>query len=108
MHLLAGWFLRLFTSLAGFFMKGLTRKWAITTAAVTLFLGLTAAFVLALKAILVGLIVALDVPPQFVVGFAAVAPDNLEACISALFAAHLLAWAYNLNKDLMGMYLGGI
>ncbi|MOA69085.1 hypothetical protein D3C78_1970620 [compost metagenome] len=50
----------------------------------------------------------LDVPPEFVAGWAAVAPDNLETCIAAIFGAKLIDWAYNLNKDMLGMYLGGI
>lgn len=108
MFAIANWLLKLFTGIAAYFASSLGRQAAVVTAAITLFIGLTAAFLAAMKVFLTGVIVVLEVPPEFVAGWAAVAPSNLEACIAAMFGARLLDWAYNLNKDMMGMYLGGI
>lgn len=108
MHMLAAWFLKLFTGIAALFAARLGRRAAVATAALVLFIGITGAFLAAMKAFLIGIVVVLNVPPEFMAGWAAVAPHNLEACIAAMFGARLLDWAYNLNKDIMGMYLGGI
>lgn len=108
MNFLASWLLKLFTTIAGLAAARMTRSMAVVTAAITLFLAMTAAFLVALKATLTGIVIVLNVPPEFVAGWAAVAPDNLETCIAAIFGAKLIDWAYNLNKDMLGMYLGGI
>ena len=108
MYAIANWFLKLFTAIAGYFASSLGRRAAVVTAAITIFIGITSAFLIAMKAFLTGVVIVLNVPPEFIAGWAAVAPSNLEACIAAMFGARLLDWAYNLNKDMMGMYLGGI
>lgn len=105
---LAGWLLSLFTTIATFFAARLGRRASVATAGVVLFVSLTAAFLAAMKVFAAGIVYSLNVPDTFLIGWAALAPSNLEACIAAMFGARLLAWAYNLNKDIMGMYLGGI
>ncbi|WP_454871309.1 DUF5455 family protein [Pseudomonas mohnii] len=107
---LAKFFLGAFTTVAGWFMGMFSRKTAIALAVTTVILAMTTALSLALK----GAIAALQiyatpvVPASFFVGFGALCPENADVCLTAMFSARVTVWAYNFNKDLLKMYLGGI
>lgn len=107
MFRVASWFLGIFTTLANFFMRFVSRRFAIASALVTALVGMTVAFSLAIKGLIAGLAVTLNAPPEFFMGIAAICPDNFEACIAAMISAKTLAWAYNFNRDILRMYLGG-
>jgi len=110
MPLLAGWFLTIFTNIAGFFLKFLSRRFAIVASVTAVIIGMTVALSLLLKGMLAGLAVYANTvfPPTFVVGFASVMPENFEVCIGLMASTRVSIWAYNFNKDLLKMYLGGI
>lgn len=107
---LAKFFLGAFTTLAGWFTGMFSRKTAIALAVTTVIIGMTAALSIALK----GAIAALQVyatpvvPASFFIGFGALCPDNADVCLTAMFSARVTLWAYNFNKDILKMYLGGI
>jgi len=52
MPLLAGWFLTIFTNIAGFFLKFLSRRFAIVASVTAVIIGMTAALALLLKGML--------------------------------------------------------
>lgn len=103
----ANWFLTAFTTIAAFFAKFVTRRFAIALAATTVLVAMTATVFGLIKAMIAGM--AVLITNQYVLmGISSLIPVNFEICISVYFAARLTLWAYNFNKDLMHMYLGGI
>ncbi|MNG08717.1 hypothetical protein D3C84_920950 [compost metagenome] len=110
MSFLARWFLGVFTNVAGWFMAVFTRKTAIVLAVVTVIITMTVALATALKVALASLsqYSTLAVPEPVLDGIAMLMPDNFEYCLTAMFSARVTLWAYNFNKDLIKMYLGGI
>lgn len=107
MFKLAQWLLGAFTTVAAFFAKFVTRRFAIALSGTTVMIAMTAAVFAAIHALVAGL--AISITNQHVLmGMSALMPDNLEICISVYFSARMTLWAYNLNKDLLQMYLGGI
>lgn len=107
---LAKFFLGAFTTIAGWFMGLFSRKTAIALAVTTVIIGMTAALSLALKAAIATLQVYATpvVPAAFFAGFGPLMPENTDVCLTAMFSARVTVWAYNFNKDLLKMYLGGI
>lgn len=110
MPLLAGWFLTIFTNVATLFLKFLSRRFAIVAAVTAVIISMTLALSLVLKGLLAGLAIYVNtvLPSTFVMGFASVMPNNFEFCIGIMASTKVTIWAYNFNKDLLKMYLGGI
>lgn len=104
---LASWLLGAFTTVAAFFAKFVTRRFAIVLSGVTVFLAMTASVFAAIHSMIAGAAASIS-NPHVLMGMSAVMPDNFELCIAVYFSAKLTLWAYNLNKDLLQMYLGGI
>lgn len=107
MFKMSQWFLGAFTTIAAFFAKFVTRRFAIALSGATVLIGMTATVWAVLHGLITGLIVSMT-NPHLLMGFTALMPDNFEICISVYFSARMTLWAYNFNKDLMHMYLGGI
>ncbi|WP_420170662.1 DUF5455 family protein [Pseudomonas alloputida] len=110
MPFLAAWLLSVFTNVATWFLQFLSRRFAIVAAVTTVIVGMTVALSLLLKSFLLSISVYANTlfPPSFVIGFASVMPENFEACIALMASTRISIWAYNFNKDLLKMYLGGI
>jgi hypothetical protein len=107
MTMMANWFLGIFTTLATFFAKYVGRRFAIALTGTTALLAMTGAMYAALVGLISGMVAQIS-NPYVLIGMSAVMPDNFELCISVYFAARIIMWAYNFNKDLLHMYLGGI
>lgn len=107
MFKLAHWFLGAFTTIAAFFAKFVTRRFAVAIAVTTVMIAMTATVFAVIHGLIAGMAVAIS-NQYLLMGITALMPDNLEICISVYFSARVTLWAYNLNKDLMYMYLGGI
>ena len=78
-------------------VSAFTKRLAFGTAAVAVWLTLTAAFVAALDALVTPLI---ESAPTG--GFAqglGLLPGNTGACVSAIIAAHAAAWVYSYKRD---------
>lgn len=103
----ANWLLGIFTTLAGFFAQFVTRRFAIALAGTTVLLGMTATVFGILHAAIAGLVMSIT-SNYVLIGMTSLIPDNFEICLSVYFSSRVTVWAYNLNKDLMFMYLGGI
>lgn len=106
---LAKFFLGAFTTIAGLFTGLFSRKTAIALAVTTVIIAMTTALSLGLKASIAALqVYAMPaVPASFFAGFVALCPENADVCLTAMFSARLTVWAYNFNKDLLKLYLGG-
>lgn len=107
MSALATFFLGIFSTLAGFFLKFVTRRFAIALAGTTVLIAMTAVVFAAIHALIASMAVVIT-NQYLLMGFTALLPDNFEICISVYFSARMTIWAYNLNKDILMMYLGGI
>ncbi len=107
MSSMASWFLGAFVTIASFFLKFVTRRFAIALAGTTVLIAMTLAVYGVMVGFLSGIVSSIS-NPYLLMGMSAVMPDNLEICISVYFSARITMWAYNFNKDLLGMYLGGI
>lgn len=85
----------LFAAVLEFFGKYLSRRLALVVAALATITALTAAFYVAIG----GLISALTVAaPSFVMnGLGHIWPSNMQACIAAIAAGHVLRFAYEWN-----------
>lgn len=104
---LAQWLLGAFTTIAAFFAKFVTRRFAIALAGTTVMIAMTATVFAVIHGLIAGM--AITISNQYLLmGITALLPDNFEICVSVYFSARMTLWAYNLNKDLMFMYLGGI
>ncbi|MBI2779421.1 MAG: DUF5455 family protein [Gammaproteobacteria bacterium] len=107
MQYLATFLLTAFTNVAAFFMKFVTRRFAIGLAVVTVFIAMTAIFAAALHGMVAAAMSAMSTH-MLLVGFTSLIPSNFEVCVGIYFAARITDWAYSLNKDILRMYLGGI
>ena len=81
-----------------FFAKYITKKLAVFAAVVTILTTLTTAFIVALKALYVG--VAAAAPSELTIAMSWIVPSNASACVGAYIAAVLLRWAYDWNVGL--------
>ena len=107
MFKIANWLFGIFTTLAGFFAQFVTRRFAIALAGTTVLIAMTSAVFAILHAAIST--IAVSITNNYVlIGMTSVIPDNFEICVSVYFSTRVTVWAYNLNKDLMYMYLGGI
>lgn len=93
MPILAAYIGTLFTSIATFFATYITKRLAIIAAAIALFVSVTAAFFVSIKALLSGLSVAL--PEAVVIGASWFLPANAVPCVSAVLTALALRWVYH-------------
>lgn len=107
MFKLAQWFLGAFTTIATFFAKFVTRRFAIALSGTTVLIAMTATTFAVIHGLIAGMAASIT-NPSLLIGMSALMPDNLEICISVYFSARVTLWAYNLNKDLLHMYMGGI
>ena len=107
MQYLATFLLTAFTNIAAFFMKFITRRFAIGLAVVSVFIAMTGVFAAALHAMVAVAMVTMSTH-WLLFGFSSLIPSSFEVVVSIYFAARITDWAYNLNKDILKMYLGGI
>lgn len=96
---LAGLIGGLFTTLFAFFAQYLTKKLAVVAVAITLIVGLTTAFIAALTALTSAIQFA--APPWYTLAVQLVVPDNAFFCVSTIFTAHLLRYAYDWNVKII-------
>jgi hypothetical protein len=96
---LAGIVAAAFVSLFTFFAKYLTKKFAVVAVAITMIVGLTAGFISALTALTSAITFA--APPWYSLAVQLVVPDNATTCISIIFTAHLLRYAYDWNVKII-------
>lgn len=82
-----------FQGIASFFLKFLTKRFALGAAAAVSFLAFTAAFIVALNAIITS--IAVSMPGSMAIAVSWFVPNNASACISAYFAALLARWVYD-------------
>lgn len=80
-------------SVATFFATQITKKVALTAAALTAFTALTAAFAAVVKGLLTSIIYQL--PDWAAAGAGLFLPPNLAACIGALITARIARWIYD-------------
>lgn len=92
---LAGLVAGLFSSLFTFFASFVTKRLAITAAAVVLITTLTAGLFAALEALVATLTLVMPTEVSQVGGL--VTPSNLTTCISIMVSARLLRYAYDWN-----------
>lgn len=88
-----------FTSLFVFFAKLLTKRLAIVLVAITMIVGLTAAFTAAIYGLVFTISSAL--PSFFTTAIMLVVPVNAYACAGVLTTAYLLRWAYIWNVKII-------
>lgn len=89
---MAAWLAPLFASLAAFFGQWMAKKTMIVTSFVAGSLALTTAFVVAVKALLAGIVAQL---PSWAVGVGYFVPDNAALCLSAVLTAKIARWIYD-------------
>jgi len=82
----------LFTGITTFLAQYLTKLVAQKAAGVVLFLSLTSAFLLSMKAIVTGL--AMAVPPEMALAIGWFMPSNFLVCVSAYASASVATWVY--------------
>lgn len=107
MFKLAQWFLGAFTTIATFFAKFVTRRFAIALSGTTVLIAMTATTFAVIHGLVAGMASTISSQP-ILMGMSALMPDNLEICISVYYSARITLWAFNFNKDLLHMYMGGI
>jgi hypothetical protein len=93
MPLLGFWIGSLMTSLASFFSLYISKKVALTAAAITLFLALTGAMLLALKGAIQAVYVV--APPELAIAVGWLVPDNVGACFAAIMTAKFIRFVYD-------------
>jgi hypothetical protein len=94
---LANVILGLVTSAASFFGLQLSKKVLFAATAIASFLSLTATFVAVVHGLLAG--ISHTMPSAMANAFALFMPDNLSACISAVFAAKVARWIYDYHVE---------
>lgn len=94
---LANFFVSLVGSVVGYFGQSLAKKTLFATAAIAAFLALTTAFVLVVKALLVGIVYVL--PPWAASVAGLMLPSNFSVCISALISARVARWIYEYHVE---------
>jgi len=93
----ANFFLSLVGALASFFGLSLAKKTMFATAAVAASLALTAAFILVIKGLTVGIVATLPAWAQ--TGAGLFIPGNTAACIGALISARVGRWIYDYHME---------
>lgn len=94
MPALATWLVGLIGNVVGYFGIQLTKKTLFATAAVAAFLLLTTAFIIAIKAMLLGIAVSM---PDLASSAYYFIPTNTASCISLLFSARMARFIYDYN-----------
>ncbi len=94
------WLGGLFTALVAWFAKFFGKRLAIVLAMVTGYVGLTIAFALALKLIIVSILVVTPGGQWFLAGLGLL-PGNITLCVGAFFAAKVAALVYSWKKEVM-------
>ncbi len=92
---LAGLIGGLFTALFSYFAKYLSKRFAVTVTVVSILVTVSAAFFVAINALIGGIVVA--APPEVAAVAGMILPSNTEACLTAIATAQLLKWAYVWN-----------
>lgn len=92
-----------FSGLFGWFIQFFTRRFALVAAGIVLLATITAAFFVAIEALISGL--SLSMPSIIVVGVSHLVPSNMSACLSILISARLLRYAYDWNVKIIQLKL---
>lgn len=100
---LAGILGGLFASLVAWFASFMTKRLAITAAAVVSILAVTATFYAALEALLSGIVA--SAPPHFGQAVGLVWPSNASACLAAILSAYVLRWVYDWQVKIIQLKL---
>lgn len=95
MPIFAAWVGSLITSIATFFAAFLTKRVAIVLAVIVAAGAFTVTFIAGLNAIIAGIVYA--IPPSISLGMSWFIPSNMDDCIAAIMAAHVLRWVYDWN-----------
>lgn len=98
MSLFAQFLASVFGGLFSFFAQYFTKKVAVLTTVMATMTAITAAFYLAIKALIQGLMVPIN-NEWLLMGFYAFWPNNAELCLSACFAAEIAAFIYRMHMD---------
>lgn len=85
----------IFTSVFKYFAKFLTKKFAVTAAAIALIAASTVTFISLITGLANGL--AVVSPPWLSTAASLVVPDNTAACISLIMTGRIARWAYEWN-----------
>lgn len=99
MPLLGGLFVGLFGALVDFFVKYVTKKVALMSAALATFLLLTLAFWAAVTAALLGVAVTFPGGDAVAIGVWLMVPDNAPLCLSAIVAVDTAVGLYRWNVE---------
>lgn len=87
------------TAITEFLVKFFTKRVALVAAGIALFLGLTATFIGALQVLILGIVA---VTPSIVTqAYGWVMPSNFDDCLSAIMAAYVARWIYDINQKLL-------
>ena len=89
----------LFTGLTVFFVRFVTKKVALSLAAITLMLALTATFISTLSLLVTS--VAVLAPTELTTAWGWFMPDNADECLAAYLAAYTARWVYDTNYNLI-------
>jgi hypothetical protein len=98
---IAAFLSNLVVTVAGYFSTYIGKRFAVYAAMATVLGTLTAALIAALNVLVASLAVA--VPTQVCNAMGWLMPSNTVPCISAMFAARLLIWAYGRNTQFILM-----
>lgn len=107
MRFFAPFLLDVFLKLGMFFTRFITRRFAIALSVGTVFLSMVVGTWTVLTNLLNGIEFIIS-DHSLLLGIYSVLPSNFEMVMSLYFSARLVVWAYNLNADLLKMYMGGI
>lgn len=90
------WFLQLFGSLftriVEFFTAYVGKKLALRAGLAVMFGGISTAFLLGIKALILGM--SLVIPPELMISWGWFMPDNFSTCVSLILSAEVIAWVY--------------
>lgn len=93
----------IFQAAITFFLQFMTRKFAAIAAAIAVFVSLTAALVVTLNIIIIGISYAM--PDEITRAISWFMPSNTMTCISAYYSAVAVKFVYDLKaKVVRGMY----
>jgi len=92
MPLLAAWFGSLFASTVSFLALYITKRVAIVLVAIAAIIAMTASFIAAIEALLVGIAVA--TPAEISIAASWFIPSNATTCLSIILSAYLARWVY--------------
>lgn len=89
----------LFQSAITFFLKFMTRKFAAIASATAIFVGLTAALIIALNVIIAG--ITYTMPNEITMAISWIMPSNTTACVSAYYSAVSVKFVYDLKSKVV-------